>query len=70
VQQSSENIIIFLTWSLINDSKILISFTQRQWRAEGNRIVFAQETAKDLQLPTSRVISRALIYAKELERIV
>uniref|UniRef100_A0A7S4M5K9 PCI domain-containing protein n=1 Tax=Vannella robusta TaxID=1487602 RepID=A0A7S4M5K9_9EUKA len=46
---------------------------QRGWMIDGNRIVFNQEEEQEedkRSIPSSKVIARTLLYARELERIV
>eukprot|EP01132_Coremiostelium_polycephalum_P005035 gene5035-6265_t len=69
----------FKSLSLADAEKVLLfnnnnQFTEyikkREWTVEGNRIVFANNNASNVEIPALQLIHQTLNYAKELERIV
>merc|ERR1712137_1038636 len=42
----------------------------RMWTIDGDRVIFEQDQETESDIPTQNLITRTLLYAKELERIV
>ena len=55
-----------------NSSMLFLgSIQQPEWKVEANSVLFkSNEAAHKEQVPTLKLISRSIQYAKELERIV